>query len=250
MSPIAFLEFPFLRDQLFISFFKSLTYESSLSTYEEFIFKAQVEYYRKFINPNFDATSLISIPIPSKCPYASKLNLPVSSTLAIEQISLLRYFCLENFHISDMNLPGLTVNICKPLGKMAESCPFYLFTSGNHDHFNFLSTNIISSDASFSKLPEIDSNPLYNEIIKVKPVLSPSDVLYFFPLNTLIINPHDLDKVLNIFVYLNLSGATDISLKKLKALGIGAKAIKPSQFQAYTDILTVEYIRKNFKLFQ
>lgn len=166
---------------------------------------------------------------------------------------------MENVHISDMNLPGLTVNICKPKGSLAaESCPIHLFTSGHHDSINFnfkfesISTvNIIASDAVFSQLIEIEANPLYNEIIKVMPVLSASDILYFFPHNTLIINPQDLDKVLNIFVYLHLSGVTDIPLKsRLKALGIGANAIQPSQFQAYSDVLTVEYFRTNHNLFQ
>ena len=248
-----FGNFPFLRDQLFVSFFKSqsLQIKDHFHNFDEFVFKSQLEYYRKFINPNFEPSSLVPPSGAPKCPYASQWNRNSSASFAVEQLSILRYCFIESVHISDMNLPGLTVNIVKPGTGSSLSCPIAIFTSGRHSSVDFTtgSINIIVSDASFSSLPEIPSLPIYTELSKTNTVLSPSDVLFFFPASTLIINPMDVDKFLNIFVYLNLAGLTDISLNTLKAVGIGGKALNPSRFQAYSDILTVEYIRTNPELF-
>lgn len=243
-----FLNFPFLRDQLFISFFKALRPNTS-SAFDEFILKAQVEYYCKFINPNFDPKVLDLPQAISKCPFASKMTSTRTCSFAMEPLSKVRYSFIENVHISDMNLDGLTVGIIKP-GNQIVNCPYTIFTSGCHQNITFNDTiNIIASDASFSNLKSVQDHPIYNEIISIKDTLSASDILFFFPSNTLIINPQDIDMALNILVYLNLSNIKDISVKTLKAAGITCKGILPSQFEAYSDVLTIEYIRTNSSLF-
>ena len=250
------LNFPFLRDQLFISFFKSLSPDSQIS-YDKFIFNAQLEYYCKFINPHFDPKSLeSSSSISSKCPFASKIPPTGNIYFAIEPLSRVRYSFIENVHISDMNLAGLTVGIVKPDREACRGCPFNIFTSGCHKFINFeqlqqsqTSINIVVSDASFSDSLPVHNMPIFNELVTIMPFLSASDVFYFFPNNTLIINPHDIDKTLNILVYLYLSNLTEISLETLKAAGIGCKGIQPSQFEAYNDVISLEYIRNNRALF-
>ena len=235
-----FLNFPFLRDQLFISYFKALKPDNS-SGFDEFIFKAQVEYFCKFIDPNFDPKALdLPLSAISKCPFASKMTSTRTCSFAIEPLSKVRYSFIENVHISDMNLDGITVGIVKP-GNQIVNCPYTIFTSGCHQNINFSDTvNIIASDASFSNLKPVQNHPIYNEIISIKGTLSASDILFFFPSNTLIINPQDIDKALNILVYLYLSNIKDITIKTLKEAGITCKGIQPSQFEAYSDVLTVE----------
>lgn len=253
-----FYNFPFLRDQLFISFFKS--FPLNISNFDDFILKTQAEYYRKFINPEFD-TKLLEAPnsntnLVSKCPFASKSMYSTSyPSFAIENISRLRYTLIDNCHISDMNLNGLTINVVKPGGEMVHNCPVYMFTSGIHKRINFGKGGIfiLTEDSIFTELVELEpeQEEIFNEMVGLKEKMTASDIRFFFPTKIIIINPINLDKVLNSLIYLSITNSDSLNIEFLKSiLRLGGTVGTPSQFEAYQDVLSIEFIRKNHSLFK
>lgn len=254
-----FYNYPFLRDQLFLSFIKTLVPPNHLEDLQNFILNSQAEYFKKFINPKFHQQILKKSPVKvSKCPFAP--NPAVSAPIkpfSYEPISKVRYFLIENTHISDMKINNLTVNIVKPDSERTRDSWFTILLTGIHCNLDFNDPNvkyIMMTDTKLSNItPFLDERlPLpntINEIFKIKPLLTASDAHFLFPNNVLIINPSDLDLVLNLIIYLNIF-KLPLSLDVLKSIGLSAKNSNPSSLEPYADILTPEFIQNNLELFQ
>ena len=256
-----FYSFPFLRDQLFLSFFRALKFDAQCSL-ESFILNSQITYFTKFINSQFDpkiiplsSSSAVPLKKVSKCPFASKSSGSTpspSQPFVVESLSRVRYSVIENIHISDMDVSGLTVNIVRPdsSDSYCSDADFNVFTSGTHFQvdFDFNSRRhfILFSDSKFIN-PKLISHPIINEIFKTKPVLSSSDLFFLFPENVHIINPSDLDRLLNIIIYLNIL-KLNYTLETIKRLLFCW--VEPSSIEPYNDLLSVEYIQSNPDLFK
>ena len=255
-----FYNFPFLRDQFFISYFQRLqaraqtqapsTNDLNHKKFESLILKSQIEYYKHFINPNFDPQLLpTSVPTTtSKCPFAHKFVKSSIPPFAISKISNIHYTQIQNVHISDMNLPNLTVNLV--------DAEIKIFLGGKHDNITFGTQNqsifLISDAASFANSEFKFISPsasttkfppeLVQSILNAKPILTPSDVFYLIsPVSSskiVIINQEDIDKILNIIIYLKLS-ASPVDVEILKAPNI-----QPSSIEPYEDVLTLEYLKE------
>lgn len=251
-----FYNYPFLRDQLFLSFIKTLKLED-LADFENFILKSQAEYFKKFINPDFDQQILANPSKVSKCPFAPKVINSLIKPFSYEPISKVRYSFIENTHISDMKIDNLTVNIVKSENERADNAKFTVLLSGVHYNLDFNnpeSLYIMMVDTRISNvIPVINDHQLpchiINEIFKVKTLLTAADVLFLFPENVLVINSVDLDRVLNIIIYLNIF-KLPLTLSSLKSIGLTSKSLTPSFLEPYADILTPEYIQNNMDFFQ
>lgn len=250
-----FYNYPFLRDQLFLSFIKTLK-PDYLDNFENFILKTQSEYFKKFINPEFNEQVLSNPSKISKCPFAPKACNAFIRPFAFEPISRIRYSFIENTHISDMKIDNLTVNIVKPESERAKDAKFNVLLSGIHLNldFNNESLYIMMSDTRISHIVPLTTDhrlayDAINEILKFKTVLTAADALFLFPENVLVINSVDLDRLLNIIIYLNIF-KLPLNLKSLKSIGLTSKSLTPSFLEPYADILTTEYIKNNFDLFQ
>lgn len=251
-----FYSFPFLRDFLFISYFRSLK-PQTVNEFESFIFKAQLDYYLQFIDKSYNHSQYISslLNSASRCPFASKQStLAKSLSFVIEPISKVRYTLLQDVHISDMNLSGLTVNLIHAGSEIAQDAQFKMFLNGTHDSLKHLNESILCNNAQFSNIklesfPQARFTPdLTAAIIKAKSnSLSASDVHYLFPSNTMIINQDSIDKILNILVYLNIAGIP-LTLETLKMTGIGGTG-QPSSIEPYEDVLSIEYLQNNPNIF-
>lgn len=251
-----FYNYPFLRDQLFLSFIKTLKPED-LADFENFILKAQAEYFKKFINPDFDQQVLSKPSKISKCPFAPKASTSYIRPFSYEPISKIRYSFIENTHISDMKIDNLTVNIVKPESERAKDAKFNVLLSGVHLNLDFNqheSLYIIMTETRISNIIPVTIDhrlpcDTINKILKVKTLLTAADALFLFPENVLVINSVDLDRLLNIIIYLNIF-KLPLNLKSLKSIGLTSKSLTPSFLEPYADILTPEYIQNNFDLFQ
>jgi hypothetical protein len=255
-----FHNYPFLRDQLFLSFIKSSFKLDSLTNLEKFILKTQAEYFKKFLNPEFDQKILENSSKVSNCPFAPKTTSSPIKSFSYESISRIRYSLIENTHISDMNFNNLTVNIVKPDCERSIDSKFTVLVSGIHHNLDFNNPKvqyILMTDTKISNsstIPVIGDHRLpcniINEIIRVKPYLTGADALFLFPENVLLINPCDIDRVLNIIVYLNILNLP-FDFNFLKSVGLTSKTGgSPSSLEPYADILTLEYIQNNVQLFQ
>ena len=252
-----FYNFPFLRDQLFLSFIKTLEPNNSKNL-ENFILNIQEEYFKKFINPEFNQQILTKSSVKvSKCPFAP---IPSSSPIkpfSYEQISKVRYSLIENIHISDMKIDNLTVNIVKPDNERTHDARFTILLTGIHHNLDFNNSNvqyIMMTDTKLSNtIPLLDegltSYRIINEILKIKPLLTASEALFLVPKNVLVINSFDLDRVLNLIIYLNIL-KLPLNLEVLKSIGLTSKNLNPSFLEPYADVLTPEYVQNNAKLFQ
>ena len=250
-----FYNYPFLRDQLFLSFFKTLAYETA-ADFEIFILMAQIDYYNKFINSEFDHKILTkSTEKVSKCPFAPRIK--TVTPFNYEPISKIKYSLIENTHISDMNVDNLTVQLVKPGCERSFDAKFHVLLSGTHQELNFNDPEfnyIMLSDTKLTEIVPLNkdqalSSCIINEIFKVKQVITASDALFLFPSNVLVINTSDLDRLLNFIIYLNIL-KYPLNFNTLKKSGIASKTLEPSQLEPYADILTPEYIQNNSDLFQ
>lgn len=257
-----FYNYPFLRDQLFISFFKTLKIEN-ISSFESSILSAQIEFFKKFVNPQFNPQMLTtsSTAKVSKCPFAPKTSNTPIKPFSFEPLSKVRYSIIENTHISDMNIDNLTVNIVKLETERSPKAKFHVFSSGIHHNVDFNNSNdqfILLHDSKFEKTTPVNfdfdhqfSHDTTNEIIKVKQSLTAADILFLFPEKVLVINSIDQDRFLNLIVYLNILGLP-LTLQTVKSIGLNSKrlALPPSFLEPYADILNPEYIHSNIDLFQ
>jgi len=253
-----FYNFPFLRDQLFLSFIKTLE-PNNLENFEGFILNSQTEYFKKFIKPEFNQQILKKSSVKvSKCPFAP---IPSSSSpikpFSYEQISTVRYSLIEDIHISDMKIDNLTVNIVKPDNERAHDAMFTILLTGIHHNLDFNNSNVqyimMTDTKLLNTIPLLDerlpSCRIINEILKIKPLLTSSDALFLVPKNVLVINSFDIDRLLNLIIYLNIL-KLPLNLEVLKSIGLTSKNINPSFLEPYADVLTPEYVQNNAKLFQ
>ncbi|TEB14223.1 hypothetical protein C9890_0689 [Perkinsus sp. BL_2016] len=138
-----------------------------------------------------------------------------------------------------MNLPNLTVNLVHSGGEVASDAEIKIFLGGKHDNITFGTQNqsifLISDSASFvntefkfitaTKFPP----EIVQSILNAKPILTPSDVHYLLSTtsNIIIINQEDVDKILNIIIYLKLLSTSPVDVEILKAPNIKPSSIEP-----------------------
>lgn len=257
MENTHFYKYPFLRDQLFLSFFRNLK-PGILSEFQSFTLKAQAEYFKRFINPEFNLQTLLKpSENVSKCPFAPKsTSTTTTPQLCCESLSKVRYSMIENTHISDMNFDNLTVNIVKPGSEMSSNAKFHVLHSGTHNYLDLNNPDaqiIMLSDAKLTDMKFMKSDhqesQTINELFKVKKVFTASDALFLFPAKIMVISPENLNILLNIIVYLNIL-KIPLSLNVLKSMGLSAKQLAPSSLEPYADLLSPLYIQNNPDLFQ
>ncbi len=249
ISTASFHHFPFLRDHLFVSFFKKSS--PNLIDFDSFILTSQLDYYLKFINNNYSPT--MDSKSISKCPFASKTTTNPCS-FVVETLSSLRYTLLQDVHISDMNLSGLTVQLIRPGSEMALDAEIKLFLSGQHTKIANISVLCSDTRYCFDYESSFDngrfSPGLTKAIITAKSnALTASDVNYLFPSAILIIKPDHIDRFLNLVVYLKISGIP-LTLDNLRMAMNGIISSEPSSIEPYEDVLSIEYLQNNPNIFK
>lgn len=276
-----FYSFPFLRDQWFIENLKLKFSSKQIATIPEdicnFILELQMDYYSTFINPLFKAEMITALSTStstgssSKCPFA---RIKTSNTIqkippfATESLSRVIYSKIDSVHIikrinetNGFEEKKVVIRIISPNERSDfPSTDYQILLNGLHKDFKM---DDINSNNLIILLPETKICPVHignvsacrfsseilAELCKVRKTLTASDLLFLFPSKVLVINPIELDRFINLAVYMNIFGVP-FKLQEIKRFpAYCSKNLEPSFIEPYSDVLSVDFIKENSDLF-
>jgi hypothetical protein len=264
-----FRSYPFLRDYLFISQLGALdsnAVKASIKSFAfgSFILQAQIDYFSRHVNSNFHF-NLESIEdggltaSTSKCPFASRTSKSQSqATLVLDRdIFKIKNSRIKDVEICQSNESDLNIRFGPSIN--LNRCNLSILTKVSLDEFpiSFDSSeiSIVMSNATF-KGPVL-SNQMQmsvhagaiDELMRFGYAFTAADLAFLFPSKVHVIKAEDIDLILNYVIYLNIF-ELPCDLDTIKAILPASKAQSPpSLLQAYSDVLTSEYIKEHPDLF-